>query len=123
MQKEFGAYLKRKRNALGLNQRVFAKQVGISYSYISSLERGKRPAPSAKILKKIEKALKLNSKEKELFEQLAAKTKAVPSVSPKIANYVNSNNCVFQALSFAESNNIEEREWQEFLDKMRKRYY
>lgn len=120
---EFGAYLKQKRTALGLNQRLFAKMVGISYSYISSIETGKRPAPSEKVLEKMEYELKLKPKERELFEHLAAKSRAVPSVSPKIADYVNNNDFVFQALSFAESNNIEERKWQEFLDKMRKRYY
>lgn len=120
---EFGAFLQQKRKAMGISQRVFAKMVGISYSYISSIETGKRPAPSAKIIKNMEFELKLKHKEKELFEHLAAKSRAVPTVTPKIANYVNNNDCVLQALSFAESNNIEEREWQEFLDKMRKRYY
>ena len=51
---EFGAYLKQKRTALGLNQRLFAKMVGISYSYISSIETGKRPAPSEKVIRKME---------------------------------------------------------------------
>ena len=120
---EFGAYLKQKRTALGLNQRLFAKMVGISFSYISSIETGKRSAPSKTILEKMEYELRLNPKEKELFEHLAAKSRAVPGISPKIVNYVNKNDFVFQALRFAESNNIGEREWQEFLDKMRKRYY
>ena len=120
---EFGAYLKQKRTALGLNQRLFAKMVGISYSYISSIETGKRPAPSEKVLEKMEYELKLKPKERELFEHLAAKSRAIPGISPKIVDYVNRNDCVFRALSFAEINNIEEREWQEFLDRMRKRYY
>lgn len=123
MSNEFGVFLQQKRKAMGISQRVFAKMVGISYSYISSIETGKRPAPSEKIIKNMELELKLKYKEKELFEHLAAKSRAIPGISPKIVNYVNSNDCVFQALSFAESNNIEEREWQEFLDKMRKRYY
>ena len=120
---EFGAFLQQKRKALCISQRVFAQLIGISYSYISSIETGKRPAPSYNILIKMENELRLKPKERELFEHLAAKSRAVPSVSPKIADYVNNNDCVLQALSFAESNNIEEREWKEFLDKMRKRYY
>lgn len=58
-----------------------------------------------------------------MFEHLAAKSRTVPSVSPKIANYVNNNDCVLQALSFAESNNIEEREWQDFLNRIKRKYY
>ena len=120
---EFGAFLQQKRKALGISQRVFAKMVGISYSYISSIETGKRPAPSYDVLIKMENELRLKTKERELFEHLAAKSRAVPTVSPKIANYVNNNDCVLQALSFAESNNIEEREWQEFLNRIKQRYY
>lgn len=123
MSNEFGAFLQQKRKALGISQRVFAKMIGISYSYISSLETGKRPAPSQDILIKMEETLRLKHKEKELFENLAAKSRAVPTVSPKIANYVNNNDCVLQALSFAESNNIEEREWQEFLNKIKGKYF
>ncbi len=123
MSNEFGDYLKQKRKTMGVNQRVFAKMTGVSYSYISSIETGKRPAPSIDILIKMENKLRLNPKEKELFEHLAAKSRAIPTVSPKIANYVNNNDCVLQALSFAESNNIEERDWQEFLNKIKNKYY
>lgn len=120
---EFGAFLQQKRKALCISQRVFAQLVGISYSYISSIETGKRPAPSYDILIKMENELKLKPKERELFEHLAAKSRAVPSVSPKIANYVNNNDCVLQALSFAEKNNIDEHYWQDFLDKIKGKYY
>ena len=120
---EFGAFLQQKRKALCISQRVFAQLVGISYSYISSIETGKRPAPSYDILIKMENELRLKPKERELFEHLAAKSRAVPSVSPKIADYVNNNDFVFQALSFAEKNNIDEHYWQEFLDRIKGKYY
>ena len=120
---EFGKFLQQKRKELGISQRVFAKMVGISYSYISSIETGKRSAPSAKIIRNMERELNLKYKEKELFEHLAAKSRATPTVSPQIANYVNNNDCVLQTLSFAESNNIEEKDWQEFLDRIKGKYY
>lgn len=120
---EFGAFLQQKRKALCISQRVFAQLIGISYSYISSIETGKRPAPSYDILIKMENELRLKPKERELFEHLAAKSRAVPSVSPKIADYVNNNDFVFQALSFAEKNNIDEHYWQDFLDKIKGKYY
>jgi transcriptional regulator with XRE-family HTH domain len=120
---EFRAFLQQKRKALCISQRVFAQLIGISYSYISSIETGKRPAPSYDILIKMENELKLKPKERELFEHLAAKSRAVPTVSPKIADYVNNNDFVFQALSFAEKNNIDEHYWQDFLDKIKGKYY
>lgn len=120
---EFGEFLQQKRKDLGISQRAFARTAGISVSYISSIETGKRAAPSNDIISKMEEELRLNPKERELFEHLAAKSRTVPSVSPKIANYVNNNDCVLQALSFAESNNIEEREWQDFLNRIKRKYY
>ena len=123
MSNEFGAFLQQKRKALCISQRVFAQLIGISYSYISSIETGKRPAPSYDILIKMENELRLKPKERELFEHLAAKSRVVPTVSPKIADYVNNNDCVLQALSFAEKNNIDEHYWQEFLERIKGKYY
>lgn len=123
MDKSFGEFLKEKRRALGISQRVFAKMIGISYSYISSLETGKRPAPSRDVLIRMENELRLKPKEKALFEQLAAKTKPNPAVSYDIADYINKNSAVYNAVSFAQRNDIDEADWQEFLDKIKGKYF
>lgn len=123
MDKSFGEFLKIKRRALGISQRVFARITGISYSYISSLETGKRPAPSRDVLIRIENELRLKPKEKAVFEQLAAKTKPDPTVSYDIADYINKNAAVYNAVSFAQRNDIDEADWQEFLDKIKGKYF
>lgn len=64
MSNEFGEFLQQKRKALGISQRVFARTAGISVSYISSIETGKRAAPSYDIISKMEEELRLNPKER-----------------------------------------------------------
>lgn len=123
MKSEFAMYLKEKRKEMNVNQRLFAKMIGVSYSYISSLESGKRPAPTPKILKKMEKELGLTPKEIAVFEQLAAKTKSSPAVSYQIADYVNKNDYVFKTLNFAQSRGVKESDWKEFLDSIKGKYF
>lgn len=123
MNKSFGEFLKEKRRALGISQRIFAKITGVSYSYISSLETGKRPAPSRDVLIRIENELRLKPKEKADFEQLAAKTKPDPAVSYDIADYINKNETVYNVVAFAQRNDIDESDWQEFLDRIKGKYY
>lgn len=50
---EFGQYLKSLREKLNLTMRELDKQSGVSHSYISQLERGKRGIPSPEILSKL----------------------------------------------------------------------
>ena len=123
MSTEFGAFLKKKRQTLGISQRIFARITGISYSYISSLETGKRPAPSRDVLIRMEEELRLTPKEKVLFEQLAAKTKPEPTVSYNIADYINKNETVYNTVAFAQRNDIAEEDWQEFLKKIKGKYF
>lgn len=122
MDRGFAKFLKKKRKSLGISQRIFADSVEISYSYISSLESGKRPAPSRDILIRMENGLRLNPEDKEMFELLAAKTRSKPTVSYEIAEYINKNKAVYNAVSLAQKNNIGEDVWQEFLDKIKMKY-
>ena len=122
MDRGFAKFLKKKRKSLGISQRIFADSVEISYSYISSLESGKRPAPSRDILIRMENGLRLNPEDKEMFELLAAKTRSKPTVSYEIAEYINKNKSVYNAVSLAQKNNIGEDVWQEFLDKIKMKY-
>ena len=56
----FGKNLRRERNKLGLTVEDVAKNCGISRSYITLIENGKR-APGKKILAKIALALKVKT--------------------------------------------------------------
>lgn len=56
-QKEFGADVRRRREAVGWTLRAAAKRIGISESYLSDLELGRRHW-NADIIRKIDGILK-----------------------------------------------------------------
>lgn len=56
---EFGKYIKQLRSARNLTIRQLQLYSGVSNSYLSQLENGKRGIPSPEILKKLSKGLKL----------------------------------------------------------------
>lgn len=59
----FGEYLKNIRSEKGLSTRDIQKKTGISNSYISLIESGKKGTPSPDILKKLHKALNVSYEE------------------------------------------------------------
>ncbi len=69
----FTKFLKEKRDALGISQNKFAKQVGITQSYFNSIERGEvKNPPSEDVLERIADSLGLNQEEKNHMLYLAA---------------------------------------------------
>jgi len=62
--KEFGEYLRQSRKKRGLTIRQVETYSGVSNSYLSQIENGKRGIPSAKTLKKLAPVLK------ESYEEL-----------------------------------------------------
>lgn len=58
--KEFGKYLNEVRKEKGLTIRQIETYSGVSNSYLSQLENGKKGIPSPSILKKLSKALKVD---------------------------------------------------------------
>lgn len=54
---QFGDWLKKERTKRGLTGAALAKRSGVSQSYISSLESGKRRDPSLSIAARITKGL------------------------------------------------------------------
>jgi transcriptional regulator with XRE-family HTH domain len=59
----FGDYLKSKRKENDFTHKSLSAASGVSQSYISMLENGKTPFPSAKILKKLAPHLKISDQE------------------------------------------------------------
>ncbi|MFH0703205.1 MAG: helix-turn-helix transcriptional regulator [bacterium] len=72
--KFFGEYIKKLRENRGLSLREVEKKVGVSYAYISQVEKGERNIPSLKILEKLAEAYgvsisSLNKVAGESFEE------------------------------------------------------
>lgn len=58
--KEFGEYLRKLRKEKNLTIRQIETYSGVSNSYLSQVENGKKGIPSPSILKKLSKALKVD---------------------------------------------------------------
>jgi transcriptional regulator with XRE-family HTH domain len=54
---DFATILREKRHASGLSQRHLAERVGVDFSYISKLENGRLPAPSAETIVRLSEVL------------------------------------------------------------------
>ncbi len=68
---EYGAFLKIKREELGLSTRALGKKASVSGSYISMIENNKlNNPPSDDVLEELSKALKLTNTEIEMLYKL-----------------------------------------------------
>lgn len=99
-----------------------AQLIGISNVYQSSIETGKRPAPSYDILVKFKNALRLSEDEFGEMLDLAAKSKSSRAVAYDIADYINENDYIHKTLRFSIKNNVPEAEWKSFLNTINQKY-
>lgn len=118
----FGSFIKEKRIKKHYSLRDISEEIGISNVYQSSIETGKRPAPSYEILSKLSNALQLDAEETGMMFDLAAKSKNTRSVAYDIADYINENETVHKAIRYSIKNNIPESEWLAFFNSVKKKY-
>lgn len=91
MKTEFGKYLKNKRVKKNISRTIFADKIGISPSYLSSIESGFRPAPDYTTLKRAAAVLDLSREDRALFFDLAAKSGNRKTVPADLIDYINEN--------------------------------
>ena len=63
MPETFGQYLRSERRKAGISQRQLAGQISVDFSYISKLENGRLPPPSARTVVAIAEALSSSREE------------------------------------------------------------
>ena len=122
MSNEFGIFIKEKRNSRALNVRSLAKLIGKSASYISSIEKGKRSAPSDEVLEKLAEVLCLNSRDIANMHDLAAKSKRKPTVAIDLVSYINENQLVHDVLRLSKERKVEASDWQNFMNTIKDKY-
>lgn len=117
----FGEFVKEKRTSMEMSIHIFAKLLKISCSYESSIENGRRPAPSEAVLKKMAIVLRLNDTERARLFDLAGKTKgAFPN---DLAQYINENQEIIDIIRISKENNVPDKEWKKFKNQIIKKYY
>ncbi len=112
----FGDYLSQKRKQQKLSMRLFAKKVGISFSYLSSIESGQRQAPRYETLQKMVEILELTETEKNLFYDYAALSKNEGTIPPDIIEYVNNNKMIRDIIRAARDDKIPQRDIKMFWE-------
>lgn len=122
MSDNFGDFIKEKRIRCDYSLKYVAEIIGISNVYQSSIEAGKRPAPSYDVLMKLRDALKLNDDEFGEMLDLAAESKNSRAVAYDLADYINQNDFIHKTLRFSLKNNVPESEWVNFLNTIIEEY-
>ena len=118
MEKTFGSFIYKKRTKKHISLRGLAKMIDVSPVYISSMEKGKRAAPSYPVLLKIANSLLLSEEEKVLMFDLAAKSKNSLTLAEDLLQYINDNEIVHRALRTAIKCNATDKDWQKFIDSL-----
>lgn len=112
----FGEYIREKRKHRMLTLKKFSNLCGVSAAYISSIESGKRGAPSEKVLDKMTRALNLNEDEKSEFYNLAGSGSRKNGVPADLAEYVSENPLIWSLLRKLRDNPAASRELKKLLD-------
>ncbi len=123
MEMTFGEYIRERRKGDChddyMSLRMLAAKCGLSPVHLSNIENDRRPAPAKEHLERIADALRLDKMEQETFYELAAKSK--DSVAEDLPDYIKANNVVRAALRTAKDVDATDEEWQEFIEKLRRR--
>lgn len=120
MEERFGEFVRSRRLAIGLALRELASRLDISPVYMSNLETGRKPAPTAALLERLAVELRLNKTDKELLLDLAAKSKE-QSISADLPDYIMERDIVRAALRTAKEVDATDAEWQAFIDRLNSR--
>jgi transcriptional regulator with XRE-family HTH domain len=108
--KSFGNTLRNIRRARSISQRDLAHKVGVDFSYISKLENGRIPPPSADTIVKISEAL---SVEPAVLLSLTGK---LPS---EVKEMLGGSLAALEFLTEAKSLSLREKDWKSLTKRLK----
>lgn len=115
----FGDYIKNKRLTNKYTMKDVADKLGLSISYLSDVEKGRRNPFEFEKLVLLSEILHLSDIEKNELMNLAGSKRN--EIAPDVNEYAASNQYITDALRTSKNINASEQEWLEFIDKMRER--
>lgn len=118
----FGKYLREKRKEKHFTVYLFAAAIGISVSYLSSIENGKRSAPSFEYLEKMADVLNLNSNDSHRLYDLAAESRKPPAIADDLSAYICQNSSLLSLLRFSMDSKLENKDWDSISDYIKNDY-
>jgi len=101
---DFGTTLREKRRAAGISQRELADRAGVDFSYISKLENGRLPAPSAETIVRLSRILGCPP------EEMLAPAKKFPS---SVEHGISGEPAALRFLDDASKLNLSADEWEQ----------
>ena len=120
---KFGDYIKINRLKRKLSIAKAAKLLGISSSYLSSLESGSRHAPSFELQQKIADVLGLSKNERHLLFDLAAESKKTPALADDLNKYIYQNIIIRDMLRYSMECSISDNDWETIFSFIKKNYH
>ena len=117
--RNFGDFLHQQRIKHGESYRDLAAILEVSAPYISDIEKDRRNAPTMDKLEILAKHFNLTSEEKNLMFDLAGKKKS--DIAPDIPGYIKENDYVSYALRTARDLGASKKDWQDFIDELKRR--
>ena len=115
----FGEFVQEKREEKQMTLRKFADTIGFSAPFWSDVEKGRRNPPEIDKLHLIARTLNLTESDNAMMLDLAGKKRN--SVAPDLPNYIMERDYVAAALRTARDLDAGEKEWNEFIEELRKR--
>lgn len=118
---KFGEFVTQKRKEKNLTLRGFANAMQIAPSYASDIEKGNRKPDKKEILERIANVLTLSEEDKAKLFDLAAEEQNTPTAPQDISEYVASDKMARVALRTAKTYNATEKDWREFIEKLKEK--
>ena len=115
----FGEFITQKRKEKEITLREMAKKLDITPPYLSDVEKDRRNPFNMEKLELLAKLLNLSEDDKVKMLDLAGKKRG--EVAPDLPNYIMERDYVSAALRTARDLEAGEKEWQEFIEDLRKR--
>ncbi len=115
----FGEYIARKRVEKGITLRKMADMLGCSAPFLSDVERDRRNPFEMDKLERLSQILGLDQEEKATMLDLAGKKRN--SVAPDLPDYIMQRGYVSAALRTARDLDAGEKEWMEFVRRLKER--
>lgn len=115
----FGEFVQEKREEKQITLRKFAEIIGFSAPFWSDVEKDRRNPPEIDKLHLIARILNLTESENAMMLDLAGKKRN--AVAPDLPDYIMERDYVAAALRTARDLDAGEKEWNEFIEELKKR--
>jgi transcriptional regulator with XRE-family HTH domain len=115
----FGDFIAKKRVERKITVRKMAEMLGVSAPFLTDVEKDRRNPFDYEKLVKVADILQLSDEERDLMFDLAGKKR--DTVAPDLPDYIMDHDHVSAALRTARDLGAGEKEWNKFVEDLKKR--